>query len=89
MESLARKVQRERQKQLVKEPVIKPKKKRLYGLTLGEKIIGITFCAALCFGGFHIVSNQVAIYQLNKNIQETRASIQEQQKINDDFSSTG
>lgn len=85
MESLARKVQQERQRQIVEQPKPKKQKKKSFGLTLGEKIIGIAFCAALSFGGFHIISNQAAIYDMNKNIQETRVSIQDQQRVNEDL----
>lgn len=83
MSNLARKIQEERQRQIVEKPVQKPKKKRSYGITLGEKIIGVLFITGVSFGCFQIVSNQAAIYQINKNIQEIRASIEEQQRTNE------
>ncbi len=85
MSNLARKVQEERQRQTAQKPVKKSKKKRSYGITLGEKIIGVLFITGVSFGCFQIVSNQAAIYQINKDIQEIRASIEEQERTNEDL----
>lgn len=83
MGNLARKLQQEQQqKQLhIKE---KAKKNRL-GFSPGEKIIGVSFCAVLCFGAVQIISNQVSIYEINKDMQVTTAYIQKQERINNDL----
>ena len=39
----------------------------------------------VCFGSVHIISNQASIYQVNKEIQDTKVTIQEQEKLNSDL----
>ena len=39
----------------------------------------------VCFGSVHIISNQASIYQVNKEIQDTKVTIQEQEKVNSDL----
>lgn len=53
--------------------------------TPGEKLLGLIFGAFLCFGSVQIISNQASIYILNKDIQDTKKVIQEQQRINSDL----
>ncbi len=84
MSNLARKLQQEQQQQTVQAP--QKVRKTNSWLSPGEKILGVTFCAALCFGAVHIISNQAAIYELNKDIQNTSVKLEEQQKINNDLS---
>lgn len=83
MGNLARKLQQEQQQKQMEAP--KPAKKNKYGLSPGEKILGMTFCVALCFGAVQIVSNQASIYEVNKDIQETSALIQTQTRVNADL----
>lgn len=85
MGNLARKLQQEQQQkqQQVQSPEIV--RKNRFGISPGEKILGITFCAALCFGAVQIISNQASIYEINKDIQETTSLIQTQTKINADL----
>lgn len=83
MSNLASKLQQEKKQRTIELP--KKAKPKFYQLTLGEKIIGITFCGAICFGAYHIVSNQSAIYEINKDMQDTRVIIEQQQKVNDDL----
>lgn len=84
MSNLARKIQQEQQQRMVQAP--KKEKKVKVGISPGEKIIGIIFCAALSFGAVQIVANQATIYELNKENQETSSLIQSQIKTNNDLS---
>lgn len=84
MANLARQLQQEQQqKQLVKAP------KKLFrqktGLSPGEKLLGFIFGALVCIGSIQIISNQSAIYDINKEIQDTQNIIQTQQKSNSDL----
>lgn len=83
MGNFARKLQQEQQQKQVQAPKI-VKKNRL-GFSPGEKILALIFCVALCFGAVKIISNQAAIYEINKDIQETSSIIQSQQKVNADL----
>lgn len=85
MGNLARKLQQEQQKQMVQPQ--KQKKIRNFKLALspGEKILSVAFCATLCFGAVQILSNQAAIYDMNKSIQVTAGQIQDQKKVNNDL----
>lgn len=85
MGNLARKLQQDGQQKQKQLQVSEKAKKSRLGFSPGEKIIGITFCAALCFGAVHIISNQVAIYEINKDIQVTTAQIQSQERVNADL----
>lgn len=83
MSNLARKIQQQQQEKetIQNTSTVKIKK---YWLTPGEKIIGVMFAGMVCFGAVHIIANQSQIYQVNKGIQETGSSIDEQKKeIND------
>jgi cell division protein FtsL len=53
--------------------------------TLGEKLLFVSFCVFVMYAAVHIVSNQVKIYQMNKDIQKLEETIQEQQKQNNDL----
>ncbi|WP_071395434.1 cell division protein FtsL [Bacillus tuaregi] len=88
MANLARQLRHEQRKQQQTIAPKAPKKKiqQKRWLSPGEKILGITFGALVCFGSIHIISNQSSIYELNKDIQDTQALIQEQQKSNSDLS---
>ncbi|MBD8068397.1 cell division protein FtsL [Bacillus sp. PS06] len=54
-------------------------------ITLGEKILASILVCAMLLGAIQIVSNQVAIYNANIEIQEMDAAIQEQIKMNNDL----
>ena len=83
MANIARQLRQEQQEQTI----VAPKKqiKRKGWISPGEKILGITFGALLCFGSVHIISNQASIYQVNKEIQDTKVTVQEQEKSNSDL----
>lgn len=87
MGNLARKLQREQQFEQQKQMVQSPKKVKVRNpwLSPGEKFLGLIFTGIVCFGAVHIVSNQAAIYEMNRDIQDTKISIQEQQKVNGDL----
>ena len=72
------------QQQTVKAPrrIFKQRK----GLSPGEKIIGIVFGVLVCIGSIQIISNQSAIYGINKDIQDIEVAIGTQQKSNSDLS---
>ena len=83
MGNIARQLRQEQLEQTIKAPkkIIKQKS----WISPGEKILGITFGALVCFGSVHIISNQASIYQMNKEIQDTKVLVQEQEKSNSDL----
>jgi cell division protein FtsL len=87
MGNLARKLQQEQQQkqQQKQEQSRDTVRKKSFGFSPGEKILGLTFCAAICFGSVQIISNQAAIYEINAEIQETSRIIQNQKKVNADL----
>jgi cell division protein FtsL len=79
MAILAKQLHQEQQQiQTVTAP--KKKVKQRGWLSPGEKILGITFGALICFGSVHIISNQSSIYELNTEIQDTKNTIQVKEK---------
>lgn len=86
MSNLARELQQQKQqrKQTIQEP--KPISVKKSWLTPGEKLLGITFAAMVCFGALHIISTQAKIYQVNEDIQTVQNTIQTQQRVNSDLS---
>ena len=86
MDNIARKLSQEQQEQQ-EQKIVTPKKiiKQKSWISPGEKILGITFGAFICFASVHIISNQASIYQINKEIQDTKVMIQEQEKSNSDL----
>lgn len=54
-------------------------------VTLGEKVLYIAFAILLTVLSAKIITNQYALYTLNKDIQKTEAAITEQQTINNDL----
>ncbi|MCQ6273995.1 cell division protein FtsL [Bacillus sp. V3B] len=87
MANLARKLRQEQQTQQTQQApkVSKKVQKQKRWLSPGEKILGIAFGVVICFGSVQIISNQSSIYELNKEIQDTQVTIQEQQKLNSDL----
>jgi len=83
MANIARQLRQEQQEQTIVAP--KKRIKRKGWISPGEKILGITFVALVCFGSVHIISNQASIYQVNKEIQDTKVTVQEQEKSNSDL----
>jgi len=83
MANIARQLRQEQQEQTIVAP--KKRIKQKSWISPGEKILGITFGALVCFGSVHIISNQASIYQVNKEIQDTKVTVQEQEKSNSDL----
>lgn len=86
MSNLARKLQQEQQQQTqhVNHAPKKIKVKTSW-LSPGEKVLGLAFCAVVCFGAVHIISNEAAIYEVNKDIQQNKVAIEEQTRVNNDL----
>ncbi|EWG11849.1 cell division protein FtsL [Cytobacillus firmus] len=87
MSNLARKIQEDKQFDVQTQPVQAPKKlkSKKSWLSPGEKILGLAFTGIVCFGAVQMVSNQAAIYEVNKEIQQTEEAIQTQNKVNTDL----
>jgi len=88
MGNLASQLRREQDVQQNQKQKVYIKKKaadRKSLFTPGEKLLGLIFGAFVCLGSVHIISNQASIYVLNKDIQDTKKVIQEQQRINSDL----
>lgn len=83
MVSFANKIQEqqyEQPQQTVQTVVLRKSK-----ISIGELFLlcGLAFMTA--YVGIQIISNQASIYQVNKQIQQADASIQEQSKLNEDL----
>lgn len=83
MVSFANKIQEqqyEQPQQTVQTVVLRKSK-----ISIGELFLlcGLAFMTA--YVGIKIISNQASIYQVNKQIQQADASIQEQSKLNEDL----
>jgi cell division protein FtsL len=66
-------------------PYTKKQRKLRIRFTLGEKLLFLSFCLFVLYAAVHMVSNQVKIYQTNKEIQKLEEAIEEQQKQNHDL----
>ncbi|MEH7222460.1 cell division protein FtsL [Bacillus sp. JJ1566] len=84
MGNLAYKVRQTEQQQPYQTPKTQPIRKK-FRFTLGEKVLGIVFSAAVIFCAIHIISNQVSIYHTNIEIQQIEATINQQSKTNSDL----
>jgi cell division protein FtsL len=83
MISFAKKIQEqqyEQPQQTVQTVVIRKTK-----ISIGELFLLCALAMTIAFVGVKIVSNQAAIYKVNKGIQQAEASIQEQTKVNEDL----
>ncbi|MCA1029970.1 cell division protein FtsL [Bacillus timonensis] len=85
MSNLAYKVNRDYQEQQQQQVKKKIYVQRRASITLGEKMLGLLFAAALLFCSIEIISNQVAIYSTNIEIQHLETDIQSQAKVNGDL----
>ncbi|QPA31955.1 cell division protein FtsL [Thermaerobacillus caldiproteolyticus] len=85
MNNTAVKIQENQRQHSSTRPHVKRKRKLKIRFTLGEKLIFVSFLLFALYAAIHIVSNQVAIYQMNKEIQQLEDTIQEQKKHNNDL----
>lgn len=76
--------EKQRQHQSIR-PKTKRKRKLKIRFTLGEKIVFVSFLLFATYASIKIVSNQVAIYHVNKDIQQLEEAIDEQKKYNNDL----
>jgi len=69
------------------QPSVRPKikRKRKLRLTLGEKLLFVSFFVFTVYASIQIVANQVSIYHVNKHIQQLEGAIDEQKKHNNDL----
>ncbi|CAH0346886.1 cell division protein FtsL [Bacillus sp. CECT 9360] len=83
MSSIAKRIQEQQQSEQQKtvQTVIIHKTK----ISFGELVLLCALALAIAFAGVKIISNQSAIYQTNKEIQQTEASIDEQIKVTNDL----
>lgn len=82
MSNLAQRLER-REYESVRIKTTKVVKKRR--VSLGEKVLAVLFCGILCVVAVKVVTYQASIYEVNKNIHQLEATIQEKQKVNGDL----
>ena len=83
MISFAKKIQEQQYvepQQTVKTVVVRKIK-----ISIGELILLCALALMISLVGVKVISNQAAIYQVNKQIQQAEASIQNQSKVNEDL----
>ncbi len=85
MSNLAKQLQQKYSRADDSNQAAKTKTVRKTWFSPGEKVLGLVFAAFICIGSVQIISNQAAIYEVNKEIQDIEVAIEEQQKINSDL----
>jgi cell division protein FtsL len=85
MNNTAIKIQEKQRQHPSARPQAKPRRKLKLRLTLGEKLLLCSFVLFAAYASIKIVSNQVAVYQINKEIQQLEGAIHEQEKRNNDL----
>lgn len=83
MSSIAKRIQEQQQSEQQKtvQTVVIHKAK----ISFGEMVLLCVLALAIAFAGVKIISNQSAIYQTNKEIQQTETAIDEQIKVTNDL----
>jgi cell division protein FtsL len=82
LSSIARKLQQEQQRHVgTKTKKIKVKG----GITIGEKILYLTFSLFIAFFAVKIISAQANIYSTNNEIIALESKIENQEKLNKDY----
>ena len=82
MSSLAKKLQQEQ----TKHTEVKTKKVVIpNGITLGEKVLYISFALFIAFFAVKIISTQADIYAINRDIVSVESKIEDQTKANKDL----
>lgn len=85
MGNLARKYERQTNIQTEQTQVQVKKIQKHAKITPGEKLLAVFFIAMIAFMAVKIVSAQASVYEVNKDIENIKTTIHEQQKINDDL----
>ncbi|WP_243386726.1 cell division protein FtsL [Bacillus kexueae] len=85
MSNLAVKIQERKQNEQSKQVQQKVVVQKRPLFTLGEKMLFGMFMMIVVFGAVFILSNQVKLYEVNKDIQALEAKVNEQQKVNNDL----
>ncbi|WP_027408232.1 cell division protein FtsL [Anoxybacteroides tepidamans] len=85
MNNTAVKIQEKQRQHSSLRPEVKQRRKVKLRLTLGEKLVLFSFLLFAIYASVKMVSNQVAIYQVNKQIQQLQGDINEQKKHNNDL----
>ncbi|MCD7033898.1 cell division protein FtsL [Metabacillus sp. GX 13764] len=89
MSNLAYKVQQRQQVQKQeRQQAVQPQKvviKRRSAITAGEKLLFILFTAVILISAVKILSNSVAVYKTNVEIQKLQADVDTQAKANSDL----
>ena len=83
MISFAKKIQEqpyEQPQQTVQTVVVRKTK-----ISIGELVLLCALALMISVVGVKVITNQAAIYQVNKQIQQADASIQKQSKVNEDL----
>ncbi|SFC05107.1 cell division protein FtsL [Bacillus sp. OV322] len=85
MSSIAKKIQEQNYEQQQQQPVSQVVAVRKAKISFGEVILLCALGLMIAFAGVKIITNQSAIYQTNKDIQQAEAKIDEQVKTNNDL----
>ncbi|MEK3887068.1 cell division protein FtsL [Bacillus sp. FSL K6-3431] len=85
MSNLARKHEQQVNESMNQVNVQIKKVQRHAKITLGEKVIAFFFIAMFAFMAIKIITAQASIYEVNKEIEDMKTSIHEQQKVNGDL----
>lgn len=85
MANVVRKVQVFEEKELRKPTATRRVRRDKRWLTPGEKLMIVVFALFFCMLSVKIISNETAIYQVNKDIQKIETKVKNQQKVNNDL----
>ena len=88
MSNLAKQIQRQQEVQQPKKVYKKQTETKKRRITKGEKYIYCLIAGIIFFCSFKIVSNQAAIYQVNKEIQVISSEVTEQTRMTEDLTAS-
>ncbi len=83
LSSLAKKFQQEKHQHVERKTVTVKKQN---GITVGEKVLYLGFALFIAFFAVKIISTQAQIYSANQDIVQIESKIEEQTKLNKDYS---
>jgi cell division protein FtsL len=82
---LARKIQQQNLQQQNQQTTVQTVVVRKPKITVGEKILFVAFAFIMTVTAVKIISNQYAIYEVNKDIQKMNTAIEDQYRVNNDL----